>query len=159
MTKSVVLKKNTQMDKVPKFYLNPNTGRLIKSNGKTYKQLKKDGYIIKKDKCLYNVKSAEKCFIKLLTLYPNVIYPSSNFIEIPKTYKKGKIRAFIKHAHKNKIIGFIDKNGKKYRLLKQELNKIKLQKEILERRLKKYENNNTRTTRNWKNNNVVKLGR
>ena len=35
MTKSVVLKKNTQMDKVPRFYLNPNTGRLIKSNGKT----------------------------------------------------------------------------------------------------------------------------
>jgi hypothetical protein len=47
----------------------------------------------------------------------------------------------------------------KYRLLKQELNKIKLQKEILERRLKKYEDNYIRSTRNRKNNNVVKLGR
>jgi hypothetical protein len=51
----------------------------------------------------------------------------------------------------------------KYRLLKKqlekELDKIKLQKEILERRLKKYENNNTGTTRNRKDNNVVKLGR
>jgi hypothetical protein len=47
----------------------------------------------------------------------------------------------------------------KYRLLKQELDKTKLQKEILERRLKKYENNNTGTTRNRKNNNIVKLGR
>jgi hypothetical protein len=47
----------------------------------------------------------------------------------------------------------------KYRLLKQELDKTKLQKEILERRLKKYEDNNIRSTRNRKNNNVVKLGR
>jgi cell division protein FtsB len=51
----------------------------------------------------------------------------------------------------------------KYRLLKKqlekELDKIKLQKEILERRLKKHENNNTGTTRNRKDNNVVKLGR
>jgi hypothetical protein len=47
----------------------------------------------------------------------------------------------------------------KYRLLKKEYEKLKLQKEILERRLKKYENNNTRSTRNRENNNVVKLGR
>jgi cell division protein FtsB len=51
----------------------------------------------------------------------------------------------------------------KYRLLKKqlekELEKIKLQKEILERRLKKYENNNTRSTRNRKDNNVVKFSR
>jgi hypothetical protein len=47
----------------------------------------------------------------------------------------------------------------KYRLLKEQYEKLKLQKEILERRLKKYENNNTRSTRNRENNNVVKLGR
>jgi hypothetical protein len=47
----------------------------------------------------------------------------------------------------------------KYRLLKEQYEKVKLQKEILERRLKKYENNNTRSSRNRKNNNVVKLGR
>jgi cell division protein FtsB len=49
----------------------------------------------------------------------------------------------------------------KYRLLKKqlekELEKIKLQKEILERRLKKYEDNNIRSTRNRKNNNVIKF--
>jgi hypothetical protein len=47
----------------------------------------------------------------------------------------------------------------KYRLLKEQYEKVKLQKEILERKLNKYENNNTRSTRNRKNNNVVKLGR
>jgi hypothetical protein len=47
----------------------------------------------------------------------------------------------------------------KYRLLKEQYEKAKLQKEILERRLKKYENNNTRTTRNRKDNNVVKFSR
>jgi hypothetical protein len=36
----------------------------------------------------------------------------------------------------------------KYRLLKEEYEKIKLQKEILMRRLKKYEDNNFRTTGN-----------
>jgi cell division protein FtsB len=51
----------------------------------------------------------------------------------------------------------------KYRLLKKqlekELEKTKLQKEILERRLKKYEDNYIRSTRNRKNNNIVKFGR
>jgi hypothetical protein len=47
----------------------------------------------------------------------------------------------------------------KYRLLKEQYEKLKLQKEILERRLKKYEDNNTGSTRNRENNNVVKLGR
>jgi hypothetical protein len=51
----------------------------------------------------------------------------------------------------------------KYRLLKKELEKelekVKLQKEILERRLKKYEDNNTRSTRNRKDNNIIKFGR
>jgi hypothetical protein len=47
----------------------------------------------------------------------------------------------------------------KYRLLKKELEKTKLQKEILERRLKKYEDNYIRPARNRKNNNVIKLGR
>jgi hypothetical protein len=47
----------------------------------------------------------------------------------------------------------------KYRLLKEQYEKVKLQKEILERRLKKYEDNNTRSTWNRKDNNIVKLGR
>jgi hypothetical protein len=110
--------KSSFKNHIPRFYINPNTGRLIKSSGKIYKSLKKKKSILTKDKCLYNVKSAKRCFIKLLTLYPNIVYPSSNFINIPKTYKKGKIRAFIKDTNQNKIIGFIDKNGVKYKLRK-----------------------------------------
>jgi len=103
------------MDK-PKFYINPLTSRMIKSTARTFKKLKKEQYVIDKHKCLYNVKSAERCFNKLLKLYPDIIYPSSNFIDIPKTYKRRSIRAFI--GDKKKIKGYIDKTGKKYRLKK-----------------------------------------
>jgi predicted metal-dependent hydrolase len=41
--------------------------------------------------------------------------------------------------------------------LTDELEVTQIQLEIAERKLKKYENNNTRTTRNRKNHNVVKL--
>jgi len=46
----------------------------------------------------------------------------------------------------------------KYRLAIKELEKVKLQKEILERRLSKYEDHNLGTTRNRKNNNTIKFG-
>jgi|TARA_R110002153_G_scaffold35077_1_gene104492 hypothetical protein len=42
--------------------------------------------------------------------------------------------------------------------LKEELEVTQIQLEIAERKLKKHEDNNTRATRNGKNNNVVKLG-
>ena len=41
--------------------------------------------------------------------------------------------------------------------LKEELELTQIQLNIAERKLKKYENNNTGSTRNRKNNNVVKL--
>ena len=41
--------------------------------------------------------------------------------------------------------------------LTEELEVTQIQLEIAERKLKKYEDNNTRSTRNRKNNNVVKL--
>jgi len=41
--------------------------------------------------------------------------------------------------------------------LKEELELTQIQLEITERKLKKYEDNNTRTTRNRKNNNIIKL--
>ena len=41
--------------------------------------------------------------------------------------------------------------------LKEELELTEIQLAIAERKLKKYENNNTRSTRDRKNNNVVKL--
>jgi hypothetical protein len=43
--------------------------------------------------------------------------------------------------------------------LKEELELTQIQLEITERKLKKYEDNNTRTTRNRKNDNIVKLSR
>ena len=43
--------------------------------------------------------------------------------------------------------------------LKEELELTQIQLEIAERKLKKYENNNTRSTRDRKNNNVIKLSR
>jgi predicted metal-dependent hydrolase len=43
--------------------------------------------------------------------------------------------------------------------LTEELELTQIQLEIAERKLKKYENNNTRSTRDRKNNNVVKLSR
>jgi|TARA_B110000444_G_C18529074_1_gene450297 hypothetical protein len=41
--------------------------------------------------------------------------------------------------------------------LKEELELTQIQLEITERKLKKYEDNNTRTTRNRKNDNIIKL--
>ena len=41
--------------------------------------------------------------------------------------------------------------------LTEELELTQIQLEIAERKLKKYEDNNTRSTRNMKNNNIVKL--
>jgi hypothetical protein len=43
------------------------------------------------------------------------------------------------------------------RILKEELELTQIHLNIAERKLKKYENNNTGSTRNRKNNNVVKL--
>lgn len=78
-----------------RFYISPFSGRAIKSSGKLFTQLKKDGYIIDKHRCFYNVKSAERCLNRLMKLYPDIAYPPSNLINIPKTYKKGKARSFI----------------------------------------------------------------
>jgi cell division protein FtsB len=48
----------------------------------------------------------------------------------------------------------------KYRwnILKEENEKLEAQNKILKRKIKKYENNNTRTTRNRKDNNTTKFG-
>ena len=113
------------MSNTPRFYLNPITGRLIKSTASTFKDLKKRRFRIDKDSCFYNTASAKKCMERLLRLYPNLFYPSSNLIDIPKTFKHGKARAFIKN-NKNKIIGYIDKKGKKHRLFKPIYSKKKL---------------------------------
>jgi hypothetical protein len=74
----------------PKFFLSPYSGRAIKSSGKLYQQLHQDGYIVDRHPCLYNIKSAEQCLKRILRIYPNV-YPSSNFTDIPRIYKKEKL--------------------------------------------------------------------
>ena len=50
----------------PKYYISPVSGRLIKSNAKTYDDLKRRRFNIDKEPCLYNVRSAHKCLNKLL---------------------------------------------------------------------------------------------
>jgi hypothetical protein len=93
-----------------KFYINPYTGRVIKSSAKTYHDVKESNLKLDKDKCLYNVKSAERCLRKILRLYP-YIYPPSSFISIPRTYHEGVHRAFVSNEDSTKIIGVIDKKG------------------------------------------------
>jgi hypothetical protein len=43
------------------YYINPISGRVIKSTGKLYKELKKKRFKTDKDACLYNITSAKRC--------------------------------------------------------------------------------------------------
>jgi hypothetical protein len=97
--------------KVNKFYLSPLSGRVIKSSSKLFKDLKQQGFIVDKHKCLYDIKSAEHCLNKLLSLYPSLVYPPSNFINIPRTHKQSNIRSFVLNENKSQIIGVVDKHG------------------------------------------------
>jgi hypothetical protein len=94
----------------PKFYISPYSGRVIKSSGKLFHQLQDEGFIVDKHKCFYNIKTAERCLNKLLTLYPYIAYPPSRFIGIPRTYKKGPARAFV-CDNENNVVGIVDKTG------------------------------------------------
>uniref|UniRef100_A0A6C0E0I2 Uncharacterized protein n=1 Tax=viral metagenome TaxID=1070528 RepID=A0A6C0E0I2_9ZZZZ len=104
-------------EKSVKYYMSPLSGRVIKSTSKVYKDLKENGYIVDKHKCLYDVKSAQRCIERLLSLYPNVVFPSK-LTDIPKTYKDTKVRYFISNKRGDKIIGYIDKKGKIYKFRK-----------------------------------------
>jgi hypothetical protein len=95
----------------PKFYISPYSGRVIKSSGRLYNQLKEEGFIVDKHRCFYNIQTAQKCLNRLISLYP-YLYPPSNFIGIPKTYDKGPARAFVCDTKKrDSIIGIVDKSG------------------------------------------------
>ena len=94
----------------PKFYISPYSGRVIKSSGKLFHQLQDEGFIVDKHKCFYNIKTAERCLNKLLTLYPYIAYPPSRFIAIPRTYQKGPARAFV-CDNENNVVGIVDKTG------------------------------------------------
>jgi hypothetical protein len=94
-----------------RYYINPVTGRIIKSTGKTYKELKKRRYILEGDACLYNMTSVKKCLKTINRLYPNVYYPST-FIDIPSTYhKKSNYEAVAFIKNNESVNGYITKNG------------------------------------------------
>jgi hypothetical protein len=101
----------------PKYYISPYSGRVITSNGRLFKQLKEDGFIVDKHKCFYNIKTAERCLNKILSLYPYISYPPSKFIGIPRTYQKGPARAFVCDEDLGTVIGIVDKNGKMKKLI------------------------------------------
>ncbi len=93
-----------------KYFLSPVSGRVIRSTGKTFKKLKRDGYLIDKHSCFYNIQSAEHCLNKLFALYPSLVHPPSTFIEIPRTLNNTSIRGFVEVD--NVAIGIVDKRGK-----------------------------------------------
>lgn len=102
-----------------RYYLNPETGRVIKSNSKKFQELmSRRGYKNKpiKHSCLFNIKSAERCLNRLLTKYPGIIHPPSSFAKIPKTYQIGHYRGFIMDDNSETVIGAVDKYGKMSRL-------------------------------------------
>ena len=68
MNKSLV-KSPSKININSKFYLNPITGRVIKSTGYVYKKLKRNGYNPKKHICVYDIKTAEKCLKKIMKLW------------------------------------------------------------------------------------------
>lgn len=116
---------------IENYYINKETGRLVKSSSKSAKELMKSGKL-QKHKCLFNIKSAKVCLNQLLSRYPGIVHPPSSFTKIPKTYTRGEWRAFIidsefnKDANANtnanfvKIIGTINSWGE-LRRLNQEL--------------------------------------
>lgn len=106
-------KRHYTSHKHPHYYINPITGRVIKSDSKTFQKLKKRRFIIKKDACLYDLASAKKCLSSIISKYNGLVYPSSNFMNIPSTYhKRFKAKGFTKNKQKTHINGFIDKKGK-----------------------------------------------
>jgi hypothetical protein len=107
--------------RIPHYFINPITGRIIKSNSKTFEKLKKRRFIIQKDACLYDISSAKKCLSSIMYRYNGLVYPSSNFMNIPSTYDKNfKAKGFVKNKEKTHISAFVDKKGK-FKKLKPEI--------------------------------------
>ena len=114
--------KKSQNKKI-KYFLSPLTGRVLRSDGKTYKHLKNRGFYIEKHKCLYNINSAEKCLKRIFRLYPDLVIPSSNFMSLEKNGDLSKARYFISlpptppsNSNQINIQGFVDKNGSIHKL-------------------------------------------
>ena len=102
-----------------RYYLNPETGRVIKSDGKTYLELHENDYIVPKHKCFYNIKSAKKCLNKLFELYPSLVHPPSSFATISPTYSHGPAVAFVTKLNETNVPvvhAFVDKHGDLHKL-------------------------------------------
>ena len=102
----------------PHYYLNPLSSKVISSSGRIYKTLKKRGFKLQPDKCLYNISSAKKCLNSILNKYNGLVHPSSNFIDIPSTYPSpiNNSIAFIKNKSGSHIKGALDKTGQLYKI-------------------------------------------
>jgi hypothetical protein len=109
--------------RTPHFYINPLTGRVVRSDASVYTELKRRRFKLEADTCLYNVTSAKNCLTQIMNKYGNKVYPSNKFINIPSTYhriktKAPKARAFIKTKDKKYLKGYLDKSGKIFKLPK-----------------------------------------
>jgi hypothetical protein len=107
-----------------KYYINPKTGRVIFHGSKTYYLLKNNKIKPTKHKCVYNLNSAQKCIANIFKLYPDVTYPSSSFMKLPRTYDMGPARAF--YIKNKKAIAFVDKYGKIHKLRRHILPDVKV---------------------------------
>lgn len=84
------------------YFINPKSGRAIKKGSKTYNKLKNK---LEKEPCLYDKRSAFKCFKRILKYYPDLNLPT-NFLPNKVTVIKND----------NKVVGLVNKNGIKYKL-------------------------------------------
>jgi len=100
----------------PRFYVNPISGKVIKSTGELFKRLRGDKIKLDKDRCLYNAESAARCLRRIEILYPDVVYPPSSMKTIPKTYKTGRTRGFI--VNNLYVVAIILKSGEIQKLRK-----------------------------------------
>lgn len=87
-------------------YINPITGRNIHENNKTYRELKKSHYKLKKSPCLYNEKAAKKCLEKIMKHYPKLPILSKTLLNNITVIR-----------NKNGLIhGVVNSNGQMYKL-------------------------------------------
>jgi hypothetical protein len=89
-----------------KYFINPETGRTIKKNGRTFNELQEKKIKLEKDYCLYDLTSAKKCLKQLSHYYPELNIPSNNIPDV----------AVIKQN--NYINGIVSKKGNIYKLSK-----------------------------------------
>lgn len=85
------------------YFINPKSGRAIKKGSKTYNKLKNK--LLKKEPCLYDKRSAFKCFKRILKYYPD--------LNLPTKFLPNKVTVI---KNNNKVVGLVNKNGVKYKL-------------------------------------------